>query len=199
MRWRNGLAWPIPPIAPGSVGRAVPSRITGVAWCGTSQHLPHLTRTSLHNCTTSLMMARRRLAETGRWRNSTRRWKPLSSLSDSYKTITFSFSSCYKNSYFFFLFCGFQPAGILSGGTMSGCGFESRPWRNSSPNTRPCAGSCRRSLDGETAKPVTTFWVRILLFLQNLLCFCYIRGRNGRRGFKSHRRLHLSKSREGYQ
>ena len=112
-----------------------------------------------------------RLAETGRWRNSTRRWKPLSSLSDSYKTITFSFSSCYKNSYFFFLFCGSQPAGILSGGTMSGCGCNSRPWRNSSPNARPLAGSCRRSLDGETAKSVTTFWVHILLFSTDFVAF----------------------------
>ena len=83
------------------------------------------------------MRARRRLAETGRWRKFDPSLEANFTQFEPTYSVTSFFSSCYKNSYFFFCFDGFQPAGILSGGTMSGRGFESRPWRNNSPNTRP--------------------------------------------------------------
>ena len=117
------------------------------------------------------MRAGSRPAETGRRRNSTRRWKPTILILNLPTQFNLFLFLMLKNSYFYSSFFGFQPAGILSGGIMSGRGCNSRPWRNSSPNARPLAGSCRRSLDGETASPVTTFWVHILLFSTELVVF----------------------------
>lgn len=135
------------------------------------------------------MRARRRLAETGRWRNSTRRWKPLSSLSDSYKTITFSFSSCYKNSYFFSSYFAASSPPVSS---------PAEPCRGAGLNPAP-GGTTPQIPDLRSGHAAAVWMVRrpvlsqhfgfiSFSFLQILLCFRHVRGRNGRHGFKSHRR-----------
>lgn len=87
------------------------------------------------------MMARRRLAETGRWRKfdpslEATFYAFFSHLVTPTLQYLFLFLMFIKL-LFYKLIYGFQPAGILSGGTLSGRGFESRPRRNNSPNTRP--------------------------------------------------------------
>lgn len=145
--------------------------------------------TSPHNCTTSLMMARRRLAETGRWRKFDPSLEANFTHFEPTYSLTSFFSSCYKNSYFFSSYFAASSPPVSS---------PAEPCRGAGLNPAP-GGTTPQIPDLRSGHAAAVWMVRrpvlsqhfgfiSFSFLQILLCFRHIRGRNGRRGFKSHRR-----------
>ena len=139
------------------------------------------------------MMARRRLAETGRWRKfdpslEATFYAFFSHLVTPTLQYLFSFPHVHKTPIFISVL--WLPAPPVSS--------PAEPCRGAGLNPAP-GGTTPQIPDLRSGHAAAVWMVRrpvlsqhfgfiSFSFLQILLCFRHIRGRNGRRGFKSHRR-----------